>query len=116
MSKRAKKKRVIVEAQPFGASIVFCFSLEDWRTEKRRYGIESDDEFNGICAVVHGSLYVIAVLDGSVCTLAHEIAHAVFFILGYVGVDTDAGEANETFCYLLENTMKKVEGLMNRPE
>lgn len=43
--------------------------------------------------------FLIGVFDDRIRTFVHELAHAVFDICGYYGIPTEAGEANEFFCY-----------------
>lgn len=50
---------------------------------------------------------LIVLLGADVATLAHELAHATFRILGYVGVPVENDAANEAFCYMLGYLMEK---------
>lgn len=50
--------------------------------------------------------YVVGIFDNSLGTLSHELAHAVFYIMGDAGVDLKSGGTNETFCYMLGNLMR----------
>ncbi|MFM0044109.1 hypothetical protein [Paraburkholderia sediminicola] len=55
-----------------------------------------------------GRIYAIGIFDGAVDTFVHELAHAVFHILGDVGVPVEDGQANECFAYLQGFLMKEV--------
>lgn len=48
-------------------------------------------------------IHLLGVFDESVSTLAHESAHLAFDVCDSVGVEVEAGKANETFCYLLDS-------------
>lgn len=51
-------------------------------------------------------IFLIAVLNGKISTLAHEISHTIFTICNLVNVEVKEGKANETFCYLMSNIME----------
>lgn len=44
-------------------------------------------------------------LGADTATLAHELAHVTFRILGYVNVPVENDGANEAFCYLIGHLM-----------
>ena len=60
-------------------------------------------------------IYLLGVFDGRVSTLAHEAAHIVFDICRTVGVEIEAGRANETFCYLLDAIVSFASEHMKEP-
>lgn len=91
----------------FGGEVVLCRSRDEWAYAMRHYKVEDDVSGHaGRCIQLcdkdtNERSYLIGVFNGSVSTLVHELAHAVFFILGVHGVETEQGRTNETFCYLL---------------
>lgn len=108
MNKKAKWPKVVGTVVPiFGGTVVLCNTpkqftdCEMYLTHQNR----SDLPLGGVCASMRGSkgdrMYLVGVFDKTIATLAHELAHACFFILGDVGVRVEPGERNETFCYLL---------------
>ncbi len=50
-------------------------------------------------------IFLIALFNNSISTLAHEISHIAFNICDVVGVEVTEKKANETFCYLVGNIM-----------
>lgn len=80
------------------------------RFEQERVG-----KYAGGCAirirntVTSERIYIAAVFDGTKATLAHELAHVAFFVLGHVGVDIEQSGCNETFCYLLTDMFQHFE-------
>lgn len=47
-------------------------------------------------------IYLIGVFDDHLTTLVHECAHVCFYVCDDVGVTTTPGDANETYCYMLD--------------
>ena len=47
-------------------------------------------------------VYLIGVFDKQLATLVHECAHVCFYACDDVGVTTEPGDANETYCYMLD--------------
>ena len=43
---------------------------------------------------------VIVILDNNFSTFCHELSHATFRILQYVGINLENDGANEAYCYL----------------
>lgn len=87
-------------------SVIFCSSIDKWCELHGRLRVDAGDDFtNGASRTLRnkaqGNLYVIGVFNGKQSTLAHECAHMAFDICRDVGVHVQAGEANETYCYLL---------------
>ena len=88
--------------------LYLCLNAEDWKECHSELGAEP--QMLDRCGVAntfrHTSggkdIYLLGVFDGRVSTLAHEAAHIVFDICRSVGVEVEAGKANETFCYLLD--------------
>lgn len=54
-------------------------------------------------------IHLIGVFDNKPSTIAHEVAHIVFDICHTVGIEVQTGQANETFCYLLDCLVDFVE-------
>lgn len=54
-------------------------------------------------------IHLIGVFDNKPSTIAHEVAHIVFDICQTVGIEVKTGQANETFCYLLDYLVDFVE-------
>ncbi|RQQ54288.1 hypothetical protein [Burkholderia stagnalis] len=112
MAKR--KPQGIFPAPLFGGDVIVCRDLDEWRAACEFFDVEDDAEgFAGRTFQIRNTdtgkrVYLIGVFDRSVATLTHELAHAVFFLAGHVGVDVAAGETNETFCYLLGNLLHEV--------
>ena len=85
-----------------------CLNIKDWKECHSELGAEPQmlDRCGAANTFRHISggrdVYLLGVFDGRVSTLAHEAAHIVFDICRSVGVEVEAGKANETFCYLLD--------------
>lgn len=47
-------------------------------------------------------VYLIGIFDEQLSTLVHECAHVCFYVCSDVGVTTRPGDANETYCYMLD--------------
>jgi len=52
-------------------------------------------------------VYLIGVFDKQLATLVHECAHVCFYACDDVGVTTDPGDANETYCYMLDRMFSR---------
>lgn len=95
----------------FGGQLVVCRSRAEWRYAMLHFGADDgSDSMAGLATSFRRQQdgcrsYVVGVFDGSVGTLSHELGHAIFYLLGDVGVEVTAGRTNETFCYLLGNLM-----------
>lgn len=89
----------------YGTPIVFATTTKKFNRVREAFGQKESESFGvGRCDLLtNGSTTVIlmGVFDGRNGTLAHEAAHAAFFILDAVGVPVEPGEANEAYCYLL---------------
>lgn len=91
------------------ANIYLCISKDEWGKAEESIGVQRADLTfsNGRCRhfvndVTGENLYLIGVFDNSIATLVHECAHATFYCCHDVGVTTNPGDANETYCYLLD--------------
>lgn len=90
------------------ADVYFCFSREDWENAHNSLGSNSACQDRRGAANTFRSLnrqrdiHLVGVFDGRCSTLAHECAHIIFDICDHAGVRVVTGEANETFCYLLD--------------
>lgn len=90
------------------ADVCFCFTRNEWEQAHISLGN------TGTCLDRRGAantfrsltgqrdIHLVGVFDGRRATLAHECAHIVFDICEYAGVRVVPGEANETFCHLLD--------------
>jgi hypothetical protein len=95
----------------FGGTIVLTRTIDEWDAACRKFGAEpfTPRNVSGLTTNYrdrHGERhYICGVFDSSIGTLAHEVAHAVFFIFGDVGATVEAGQANEAFTYMLGHLM-----------
>lgn len=97
----------------FGGKLLLCLTREEWAGVAEVYDGDPDtDGCKGLSiqyrTAEEGRIYAIGVFDGAVDTFVHELAHAVFHILGDVGVPVEDGAANECFAYLQGFLMKEV--------
>lgn len=115
--------------QMFDGTVVLCRKREEWDAavsyilSKPISQIDSkrlaDPHNAGQCTYYHkmdgkGTMFLIGVFDAKSRTLLHELSHATFDICGYYGVPTNAGEANEFFCYLLEYLFSEFEPFLTK--
>lgn len=91
------------------AHVYLCRSREEWSQACAVLGIGpgSIEMLSGATVPVRNietgeNLYLLGVFNGDIATLAHESAHIAFYVCGDAGVPTPAGEANESYCYLLD--------------
>lgn len=93
-------------------NIYICVTLDEWEAAHNELGAEPKmlgrsgaantfRELNG-----GQDIYLIGAFDGKPSTLAHEVAHIVFDICHFVGIEVESGKANETFCYLLDTIVE----------
>lgn len=106
-----------MEIPIYGGKIVLCNTQEEFEACHAWSGIPRGQRLpgGGTCSQLiisneDGSrrgrpIYLVGVFDGSTSTLAHEIAHACFFILEDVGIEITQGGSNEAFCYLLQDLL-----------
>jgi hypothetical protein len=88
----------------FGGKLMLCCSREEWSALAEAYAGDPDTEgCHGLTIRYRtkedGRVYAIGVFDGNIDTFIHELAHAVFFLLGDVGVTLEDGGANEAYTY-----------------
>lgn len=96
------------------ANVYLARSRDEWDSACKHLGVPvgGHEQLGGCCqqytsAEDNENLYLVGVFNDSIATLAHECAHAVFGICADVGVTTDAGQANETYCYLLHGLFEE---------
>lgn len=98
-----------------GHSVYLCVNKEEWEAAHLSLGVEAKmldrkgtaNSFQSLSG--QDDVHLLGVFDGKTSTLAHEAAHIVFDICHLIGVDVQAGKANETFCYLLDHIMQFAE-------
>jgi hypothetical protein len=106
---KTKWPKVIGTAVPiYGGTIVLCKSKSEYEQAESYLKVHDESRElpnGGVCQTLINErgnrMYLVGVFDKSSATLAHELAHACFFICRDVGIPTPAGDANEAFCYLL---------------
>lgn len=113
LARKKTSRPVMFDVPLFGGEVVLCRSRAEWAHAMRHYGQDDDSaNFAGGRAMslvdekTRSHSYVIGIFDGSVGTLSHELAHAVFYILDSAGVKIENGGTNETFCYMLGHLMR----------
>ncbi|WP_241596001.1 hypothetical protein [Rosenbergiella epipactidis] len=86
-------------------TVIFCRDFSEWRFIHSQIGIDQEEDgSNGKSHTYsNGSevMHIIGLFNGKNSTLAHECSHMAFDICSRVGVEVEAGKANETFCYLV---------------
>lgn len=116
---KAKKKvwpraAHFIRVPVFGMEMWFCGDAKTFSACRSFLTHEPDaSTSSGRCTVLSekktgATVYLVGVFDGCPSTLAHELAHACFFIMKEVGVEAREGEKNETFCYLLGDLFKTI--------
>lgn len=93
--------------------LVLITSMEAGRVYYKKKGYDFDEEVGtGNMEEFHGftqrlddrkgkSVFVVAVFDGKLETLVHEIAHLSFDICSGRGIEFEEFKANEAYCYLI---------------
>lgn len=56
---------------------------------------------------------LVGVFDGDTSTLVHELAHAVFNVMHYIGQPVNA-EHSEVFCYLQDSLFSQANAWLNK--
>lgn len=96
----------------YGGRLMLCCTREEWESVAWAYDGDPDTENCKGLAIRYlndeGRTYVIGIFDGAVDTFVHELAHTAFHLLGDVGIPVEAGEANESFTYLIGHWMREV--------
>jgi hypothetical protein len=97
----------------FGGKLLLCLTREEWAAVAIMYDSDPDtDGCKGLSIQYRtpeeGRIYCIGIFDGAVDTFVHELDHAVFHVLGDVGIPLEDGGANEAHTYLLGWLMKEV--------
>lgn len=94
-------------------TIIFCRSKAEFDYFYQSVDAEKPDTYplNGLSSTyIHTKtnqrLFLVALFNNEISTLAHEISHTAFSICDLVGVEVKEGNANETFCYLVSNIME----------
>jgi hypothetical protein len=96
----------------YGGTVWFAQSIVDTQICASLLGAEAPpDGCDGLCYEWHSymgkRILLVLAPPTDVPTLAHEISHATFKILGYVGVPVENDAANEAFCYLMGYLMQE---------
>lgn len=97
----------------YDRKVVLCRTIEEWDKVGKKHGEEPYTSRNlcGLSTVYRPKgkdpVYVCGVFDDSISTLAHELAHATFYILGDIGIPVKAGKNNEDFTWMLGYLMQK---------
>lgn len=91
------------------ANVYLCASQAEWEQACNQLGVDSggNEMMAGVTqsyfnAETDENLYLIGVFNNDMATLVHECAHVAFYICRDVGVTTRPGDANETYCYMLD--------------
>lgn len=91
------------------ANIYLCTTKEEWQQALASLDQPSQNLSYSKGRTMHfcddatgENMYLIGVFDGNISTLVHECAHATFYCCSDIGITTRPGEANETYCYLLD--------------
>lgn len=101
-------------------TIFLCQTREEWIAAHRALGSTASMlERRGAANTFRGQgvpdIYLLGVFDGAPATAAHEAAHLVFDICAQAGVKVVPGEANETFCHLLDAVVEFATLKMRKP-
>lgn len=116
MSKRFPKDALNLRMNPFNHGCSFVTRRKSFRKFCECCDTDGLDQSVGraiMCQCKGRTTFYFGVFDGEVDTLVHELAHIVFMLFDYVGVDArnDQGEA---FAYmqgwLLGECMPKLKG------
>lgn len=104
------EKAIWHRAELYGQPVCFVQTEEDYRDALAYYGIKAKltKVFGRSQWCVSNTdptvaFFMVGVFDGRNSTLVHELAHCCFFLLEHVGVPVKRGQANESFCYLLDH-------------
>ncbi len=97
----------------YSGKLLLCCTRDEWASVAALFEEDEDsDACKGLAiryrSEEEGRTYAIGIFDGAVDTFMHELAHAVFFILGDVGVPLEDGGNNECFTYLLGDMVREV--------
>lgn len=91
------------------ANVYLCRSQDEWERACNHMGLDGGGNemlagaTQSYCNTETGEVfYLIGVFNAEVKTLVHECAHVAFYICRDVGVTTNPGDANETYCYMLD--------------
>lgn len=118
MNKTGRLPRMKVPLFDSG-DVIFCNSIEAWEALHNQLRADGGRGLtNGASHTISsraGTLHIIGVFNGKISTLAHECSHIAFDICGIVGVPVSAGEANETFCYLISRLVEFGSRHMQKP-
>lgn len=117
MTKKKIAKTPSLRIPLFDIGIVyFCKNKNSWNQVMTRLGLEelACDGIRGVSRYIEMDgtgerIFIIGVFSGGVGTLAHECAHATFWICEAVGVSVSKDVSNETYCYLLDALVGRFE-------
>ncbi|MEM5400845.1 hypothetical protein [Paraburkholderia unamae] len=127
-AKKAKlpKGAVLISIPLFGGTVVFVQSKADYdqtlaALTNQPYKPDPDairmaGEATSLVSDEGARVYILGVFDNNLYTLVHEAAHCTFFLCDHIGIETRPGDANETYCYLLDGIVQAAHAQMNPPE
>lgn len=109
-----------LKCKPYSAEVYFTDSLAEFNHKvKRQFNGALRDTFEGTrgCTAHSGDrkVSIVGVFDGTRGTLVHELAHATFNIMDYIGQPVDA-EHSEAFCYLQTDLYEQAVKYLDKKE
>lgn len=112
MASKLPKSVARIPIPLYGGTVWFAQSIVDTQICASLLGAEPPpDGSSGLCYPWHSyqskRILLVTVLQGSVPTLAHEMCHVTFNVLGYAGVPIENDAANESYCYLMGHLMQE---------
>lgn len=95
--------------KPYSPVLLLVQTVDDWNAVCEFLDIpETVEEGRAagltlhLCGRPKNKFIIVGVFDGSLKTLVHELAHAVMFVMEFIGTDP-RGEGQEAFAYSLDN-------------
>lgn len=112
MTSKLPKSVARISIPLYGGTIWFAQSIDD--TKICASLLEGDvppDGAEGLSypwlSYKNKRVLLVALFNNDVAVLAHEMCHATFKVLGYVGVPVENDAANEAYCYLMGYFMEQ---------
>lgn len=85
--------------------------VSDWAIFSKKYkkakGIEPEDGFKGLTALLPDGSVLIYVEDSNPITLVHELNHFCIYTFGYIGLPIN-DESSEAYCYYMDSLLNQV--------